>query len=77
MACFFLAEPVLSQRNLCNSNLIRIVCDSLLKPYSSCNLLQLKISCPLPDLLHMLLPLLFCLFILSGYHMLVPTFPPV
>lgn len=77
MVCFFLAEPVLSQRNLCNSNLIRIVCDSLLKPYSSCNLLQLKISCPLPDLLHMLLPLLFCLFILSGYHMLVPTFPPV
>lgn len=58
MVCLFLAEPVLSQHSLCNSNLIRILCDSLLKPYSFSNPLQFRMSCPLLDLRHMLLPLL-------------------
>lgn len=61
MVCLFLAEPVLSQHNLYNSNLIRILCDSLLKPYSFCNPLQFKMSCPLFDLLHMLFSA-FCWF---------------
>ena len=39
MVCFFLAEPVLSQHSLCNSNLIRIVihCLNLIVPAIYCN----------------------------------------
>lgn len=60
MVRFFLAEAVLSQHNLCNNNLIRILCDLSLKLYSFCNLLQFKISCPLSDLLRLLPPLSAC-----------------
>lgn len=76
MVCFSLAEPALSQHNLCNSNLIRILCDSLLRPYSFCNLLHFKISCPLSDLLHMPLPpVSACSYCVCHTLVISPPFP--